>query len=1127
LERRDDKVVMMRIAVLGPLEVCDDGGRPVEVSGRRLRALLVRLSLDAGRVVSADRLIDDLWEDDPPAGAANALQSLVSRLRGLLGRDLVQSAGGGYRLAVEPAQLDLAVFERSVRDGRAALARGDRAAAVAALRRAADLWRGPALDDVVQAPFAVAEAARLEELRLTAAEDRIEAESVLGDPARHVPELEALRAAHPLRERVIGLLMRALCAAGRPAQALEVYEDVRGALADRLGADPSPELSALHLAILRGEPAGSQGPQTAGPTAAPAPEPPPAAAERSGNLPAQITSFVGREEEIGRLGALLAEDVAENGRVQPRLVTLTGPGGAGKTRLAVEAAAGRVGRVRDGVWFVPLAAVTDPIDVPQAVAAAVGLADPIRLTVLAKDARDAAGPLSRLADLLAGRELIVILDNCEHVIDAAAALADRLLAAAPGVRILATSREPLAITGETLCPVASLAMPPDDADAATAVGHASVQLFAERARAVRPGFRVGEDNAAAVVRICRALDGIPLAIELAAARLRALSVDQVADRLDDRFRLLSNGSRAALPRHQTLRAIVDWSWDLLGPAERRVLRRLSVFSGGATPEAAQRICAPEYGAGAGKDASTGASKDPAEPGEVVDVVAALVDKSLVLADEDGGVRYRLLETMRAYAGERLAEAGEQDALRDAHAAHFLELAERGEPQLRRAGQKEWAALFKLEQGNCNAALRHAIDSRDVPTALRYIRALTWFWLISNYESEGSSWAVEVADLAGPAAPAGLEEAHAVCHLLAAIASATHDHKPQLELIGRDLAEAAESLQDATHPLLALARPLSLLLKQDEAGARTELDRLEQHPDPWIQAMRHTLTGMLDVTGSRPDPGEARLLEGYARFKELGERFGVVLTLTFLTEVALSRGRFDQAVRLAAEARESTAGFGGEAQAMLLVLLGRAHTWAGQVELGRREMEEGVRDGLRSGEFGDAVGGMAELAALALRLGDREQARLWLDRGAQTAAEHGGRPDLGLGPATLYARRGYLAMLDGDLELAEDYYAQAFEKMREGTFMLFTAVGIGEIALGLAALAVRRGQHERAAELLGCAHSVYGVEYQASYSAGPARASALAALGSEAFEAAYLRGRRRPRERVLALEARPAAETSAL
>ena len=1102
----------MRIAVLGPLEVRDADGRSVEVSGRRLRALLVRLALDAGRIVSADRLIDDLWEDEPPAGAANALQSLVSRLRGLLGRDLVESAGGGYRLALDPARLDLAVFERSVRDGRAALGRGDQAAAAAALRRAAELWRGPALEDVAQAPFAAAEIARLEELRLTAAEDRVEAGFALGDPAQYVPELEALRAAHPLRERILGQLMRALCAAGRPAQALEAYEDLRQTLADRLGADPSAELSALHLAILRGEPVVPAGPS--GPAAsqgsksvrlASAPESGSASAgaaapARSGNLPAQITSFVGREEEISRFCALFPES---------RLITLTGPGGAGKTRLAIEAAAGLAGRVRDGLWFVPLAAVTDPIDVPQAVASAVGLAEPIRLSVLTKEPREAAGPLGRLADLLAGRELVIILDNCEHVIDAAAALADRVLAAAPGVRILATSREPLAITGETLCPVASLAMPPEGADAEAAAGHASVRLFAERARAVRPGFRVEPGNAGAVVRICRALDGIPLAIELAAARLRALSVQQVADRLDDRFQLLSNGSRAALPRHQTLRAIVDWSWDLLGAEERRVLRRLAVFSGGATPEAAQRVC--------------GGAQSGAQSGDVIDVIAALVDKSLVIADEDGGVRYRLLETVRAYAAERLAEAGEQTALRDAHAAHFVELSERAEPHLRRAEQIEWAALLVVEHGNCNAALRHAIDSRDVRTALRFIRALTWFWMIRDYETEAAEWAVEVAGVAGDEPPEGLEEAHAVCRLFAAVAATSREHSPQLELIGRELAAIAAAVPYATHPLLALACPISLILAHDEPAARRELDRLGEHPDPWVQAMRHTVAGMLDVTGAQPDSGEVRLREGHARFRDVGDRFGLVLNLVFLTETALARGRFEEAVQLAADAHEqSIVGVREDAGAMLMILRGRTEAWAGRIELGRDEMDEGVRMAERSGEFGDAVGGLSELAGLALRFGDREEARRRLEHGMRIVGAHGGRPDMGIGHAMLLARLGYLAGLDDEFELAEDYYAQSFTKVGQSAVMLFTAAGIGEIAFGLAALAVRRGQHERAAELLGCAHAVFGLEYQASFCAGPVRAAAREALGPEAFEAAYRRGRRLPRERVLALEARPAA-----
>ena len=300
---------------------------------------------------------------------------------------------------------------------------------------------------------------------------------------------------------------------------------------------------------------------------------------------------MGREEELGRLGKLLGES---------RLVTLTGPGGAGKTRLSVEASGRLAGELADGIWFVPLAPVRDALDVPQAVLTAIGVQDAGWLDPAEAARLAALAPAERLADVLARRELLLVLDNCEHLVDAVARLAGLVLSRAPGVRILATSREPLGITGETLCPVPSLELPPEDAGAEEAARFAAVALFTDRAAAVRPGFTVDHATAGPVVRICRALDGIPLAIELAAARLRALTPAQVADRLDDRFGLLSMGSRSALPRHQTLRAIVDWSWELLDEPERVALRRLSVFRGGATPESAEAVCALGRGSRPGR-----------------------------------------------------------------------------------------------------------------------------------------------------------------------------------------------------------------------------------------------------------------------------------------------------------------------------------------------------------------------------------------------------------------------------------------------------------------------------------------------------------------------------------------------
>src|SRR4051794_39325419 len=511
----------MLVGVLGPLEVEQDGSR-IAVGGGRLRALLACLALDAGRPVSTGRLVDALWEEDLPADQVHALQSLVSRLRRALGDgSLVAPAPGGYRLDVE---VDAQRFEALAGAGSAARAAGDHARAAEVLEAALGLWRGPALADLTDYRFAAQAAARLDDLRLTALADRIDADLALGRGDRLVSELEALSTQHPLNERLAAQLIAALYAAGRQADALAAYERVRRRLADELGVPPSPELQQAHMAILQDKPART-------------------------NLRAPVTSFVGREREIAQIGELLQH---------ARLVTLLGPGGAGKTRLAREAVAPWVERVADGVWMVELAPVSDEGEIVPAVLGALGLREaalPERSGIVVREGLD------RLLDVLAEREAIVVLDNCEHLIAGAAALADRLLGACPRLRIVATSREALAIDGERL-----VAVPPLDASPA-------IQLFRDRATAARPDFVVDE----AAHEICRRLDGLPLALELAAARLRTLPARELAARLDDRFRLLTGGSRTALPRHRTLRAVVDWSWDLLDEPERRLARRLAVL----------------------------------------------------------------------------------------------------------------------------------------------------------------------------------------------------------------------------------------------------------------------------------------------------------------------------------------------------------------------------------------------------------------------------------------------------------------------------------------------------------------------------------------------------------------------
>src|SRR6516164_7032495 len=546
----------MQIGILGSFEVRTDDGAFADVPGARLRALLIALALEPGRVVPKATLIDWIWGEHPPFDAANALQRLVSRLRKALPDGLVEGQTGGYRLTVEPEAVDAVRFESLVRQARDT----EDPQRVRLLREALALWRGSAMQDVDLQEIAAFDAAvtRLEGLRLTAIEDRFEAEVGLGHDVGLLAELTDAVAAHPLRERLVAALMRAQVAAGRDSEALLTYERAREALADALGVDPSPELSALHVALLRGE-LGRRD------------------ENRKTNLRAELTSFVGRDDDVAAVRELITEH---------RLTTLVGPGGSGKTRLATEPARTVLGDLPDGVWLVELAAIGAVKgegevggDVAQAALAGLGLREAPLGAAPSADAAD--GLIAAIRE----REALLILDNCEHVIESAAKFADRVLRECRRLRILATSREPLGITGEALWLVEPLSLPDRDASPGEIASSPAVRLLRDRAGAVRKDFRVDKHTLSTMVRICRALDGMPLAIELAAARLRTMSIEQLANRLDDRFRLLTSGSRTALPRHRTLRAVVDWSWELLTDAERTVLPRLSVFSGGASLEA--------------------------------------------------------------------------------------------------------------------------------------------------------------------------------------------------------------------------------------------------------------------------------------------------------------------------------------------------------------------------------------------------------------------------------------------------------------------------------------------------------------------------------------------------------------
>jgi predicted ATPase/DNA-binding SARP family transcriptional activator len=1059
----------VRIGVLGPLEVWDDQSRPVEVGGFRLRALLARLALDPGRIVTTDALIDGLWGDEPPAGAVNALQSLISRLRRVLqAPDLIESQPSGYRLALDAGAVDVHRFERLAAEGRNALDAKQPEQAAERLRDAERLWRGPALGDVLEAPFATAPAVRLEELRLAATEDRLAADLALGRHADAVADLEQLAAAHPLRERLQGLLMRALYAVGRQSEALAVYEKVRAALADELGTDPGNELAAVHLAVLRQEPEA---------------EP----RRRRHRIQVPLTSFVGRETELVKLGKLLDE---------ARLVTVIGPGGAGKTRLTVQLLAKRADEQADQSWFVELAAVTDPIDVVQAVASAVGVRE---MGILDKPSFDRIPTVrdatTNLIDALAHRQALLVLDNCEHVVDAAAQLADRLLIDCPDLRILTTSRESLGVAGEMQYPIPPLGQPADGTPAAEALTYPAVRLFADRARGVVPDFTVTDANVDAVAEICRRLDGMPLAIELAAARLRVLSPAQIASRLDDRFRLLTGGSRTALPRHQTLRAVVEWSWDLLDAPERVLARRLAVFPSGVTLDAAETVC----------------SGDGLPREQVLDVLDALVDKSLLessLDEATSQTRYRMLETVRAYAAEHLAEAGETDRLRLAHTRYYTEFAERMEPVLRTDDQLAGLARMRTDYGNLIAALRWAVDNQLAELAVRGGAAMMWYWFMQGLRAESSAMLGDIAEVPGEA-PATERAIVWLFHGISVVSEGGLDEgKAWLEK-ARQLSNVADA---ADYPmLLLLEAATAMFLQTDRSEARRQLTDVLPRVDPWSRGLALFFRGAIadnegEIEESRRDMRAAQQV-----FRELGDRWGLAMTirvdatgLSLEGDYAGAIAAYEEALRLIRE----LGSIDDEPETMIRIASERAR--AGEVERARTEIREALALAEEYGQGESIVWAHCALAEIAVAVGDLAEGRteLGLATTAQ-AVKWSGPPQI---RAVVLSQLVDIDILEGDAEAAAANIAEA------------VAIGMTVADLPMLAIVVQRqaglalleGNPEQAAFLLGVETKVRGVADRSG--ADPLRTEERARelLGPAAFSEAYERGLRMPREEAVKL-----------
>jgi predicted ATPase/DNA-binding SARP family transcriptional activator len=1072
------------VALLGPLDVRVDSTE-VTISGSLLRLLLLRLAIEAPRAVSAAALVDAVWSGEPPEEPVNALQSLISRLRRCLGHAGSVSGGpGGYRLTVPGLALDSDRFMRLAADGRRDLHEGRAELAAATLREALDLWRGDALAEAGDADWARSTRRSLQARRIDALLDRIDADSALGRHAALAGELAALDLQYPLDERFAARLVNALAADGRTATALAAYEQFRSRLADALGADPSPAMQARHLALLRG-----------GSTAAPAA---PARRPDTGAVPLPLTTFVGREADLDGVRTLLAAG---------RLVTIVGTGGCGKTRLATEVT-GTLAGARPGgpgvdagpvpeIRLVQLAPVTAGGEVPAVVLSALGMNEGRSVDRHGALVRS-TDPTRRILDVLADRDVLLVVDNCEHLLGPVAELTEQILGNCPRVRVLATSREPLSLTGEALWPLSPLRTPAPQAtpagptDPMVAAGYPAVELFCDRARAARPGFVLDETTAADITEIVRRLDGLPLAIELAAARFRTLPLPQIASGLSDRFRLLTGGSRTALPRHRTLRAVVGWSWELLSESERALAEAVSVFAGGVTAAGAHAAC-PAVGTEA----------------DVAELLGSLVDKSLLTLAPGVGARYRMLETLREFGIERLSAQGRLAAAYDAHARFFADLAERAEPHLLTADQLRWIRGLVAERENLAAAIRHLGSSGAAARAVTTVARLAWFWLAADWHTDfdaAITVALEAADARAARVAAGTSAAAGTC----AAAGGTPDPVELLCLRGLSIANAAAlprpdgpggrdglvtargelhgiadclfALLDGPLPIGNWPRSLAVVvasvltaLADPAAHTPERFERMLRDPIPWVAAMGHVVTAAFaenagDVASMRL---HARL--GVSALRPIGERWALHGALRIAGQACVYEGDLDGAVNAFTEAlrhgTELAAEFGTSGEDVFIELqLARVLHSLGDVDaaLAHARAAAGSTASLPDlrGIATDALllqllqstGTTGEVAEIRARMTGRLADRV-----------PGGGPFGGHETALALTIAASIALDDGELDVAADQLAEAFDAAVRTTDQPVVA----SVGVTVARLLQARGEPVLAARAVGAAAVVRG------------------------------------------------------
>ncbi len=983
-----EPVAPLQFRILGPLEVCR-GHEMVELSGQRRRVLLARLLASANSTVSTDQLMYELWGDQIRPGSPATLQAYISELRKLLSpvgsfsstvakSSVILTRHPGYQLSVEPLSFDAHSFQEIISKVRSTHESLDVKRVAIMLREALQLWRGPVLGDLLSEVSADSMlrsyAEGLEALRIWALEERIEADLAIGLHGQLQSELQLLCKEHPLHERFWGQLMLALYRSGRQADSLRAFQKIRSNLDNELGILPSQQLRDLEEAILMQSVDLDWVPPKLSETGVAAgglikkletdpvvdltqidltqSESVQTAQERPGlhGFPVSMTSFVGRRGEISALNDLLEES---------RVVTLTGAGGFGKTRLASEVATLNVDRWRDGAWFVDLAEVKDPAVVPMTIAGALGL-----------HVHQNSQVFEALIESCSTREMLILIDNCEQVIEAVASSVATLLARCPSLRLICTSREELRVRGENVWRLDALSLPNIHEgliDLDECENCDSVLLLVERAKNVWPDFMLTEDNAKSVVEICQTLEGIPLAIELAVPLLAILSPDELNARLSDRFRLLSRGSRG-LPAHQrTLRATIDWSYDLLTPKEQLLFCRLAVFMSPFTLEAAEAVCVGEN-----QDESCAVGIE-----ETLDLLERLMAKSLVsiVRSENGPTRYRMLETLRLYALERLRSSGGELATRELHMKYFLKLGEEANEGAHSKSVRSWLPVLSATLADFRSAIDWAFVNDDLEHALRLAGALRWYFSRLGFLEEGWRWVEPVLERRHELSPElrtlALTSASTIAFLLGR-------HSITVDLGEEGLAEARR-LEDPQELAIALiVRGAAAVFEGNVERAVTCFAEstvlCQELGDEWGMAWCQTFWGVGARRMGNLDEALALLEPGIEAFKEMGDEQAQILPLVNMGQVLLLKGDPIRGRSLIDEALQLAYRVGDQVLlATALVFLGRATRVIDGPSQARPLLLKGLSVCQKAENRVVGAIGVQELAAVALAQGRPEDA----------------------------------------------------------------------------------------------------------------------------------------------------------